>query len=165
MLRPLSILAAFAGIGILACRDAAVSAPEGSTPFDAPAVYAKWWQSVEACSGESGRLSSVAWIMAPQGTPLMVKGTPVDAYWEANGNFIVLSDGTRYAGALVRHEMLHAITRSTRHSRAFYLEKCAGVVSCGPSCVADAAPITVPAITPVVPPDSIDVWSTVEPSA
>jgi len=94
----------------------------------------------------------------------MVKDQPVEAYWESNGNFVVLSDGTRYAGALVRHEMLHALIRNTRHSRAFYLERCAGVVSCGPSCIADAEPITVPATTPVVPSDSIDVWSTIEPS-
>src|SRR5205809_833660 len=103
--------------------------------------------------------------MAPKGTPLVVNGQAVEAYWEARGNFIVLSDGTKNAGALVRHEMLHVLTRNTRHARAFYLERCAGVVSCGPSCVADAEPIIVPTATPMVPPDSIDVWSTVEPSA
>ena len=95
----------------------------------------------------------------------MMKGQPVEAYWESHGDFIVLSDGTKYAGALVRHEMLHAMTHSARHARAFYLEKCGGVVSCGPSCVADAEPIVVPPMTASVPPDSIDVWSTIEPSA
>src|SRR5213596_323312 len=124
------VLLGVAGVAIFACRDADVSAPEGSTPFDAPAVYAKWWQAVESCSGSSAELSSVAWFMAPKGTPLMVNGQAVEAYWEARGNFIVLSDGTKNAGALVRHEMLHVLTRNTRHARAFYLERCAGVVSC-----------------------------------
>src|SRR4051812_39179280 len=105
MHRPSLVLFGAAGIAILACRAADRSAPEGSTPFQAPAVYAKWWQAVESCSGGSAELSSVAWFMAPKGTPLVVNGQTVEAYWEGRGNFIVLSDGTKYAGALVRHEM------------------------------------------------------------
>jgi hypothetical protein len=164
MRRQSLVLIGIAGAAILACHVADATAPDGSAVFDAPAVYSRWWQDVEQCSGLTGDLSSVRWYMAPTGQSLTVKGQPVDAYWASAGNFIVLSTGTKYAGSLIRHEMLHALARSSRHTRTLFLQRCAGVVVCTQTCVADAEPIDVPTITPRVPPDSIDIWSTIEPS-
>ena len=87
-----------------------------------------------------------------------LNGETVSGYWTEGSNSIVVAAGVRLDGAVVRHEMLHALTRTSGHSRADFLERCGGVVSCTSQCVTDAG--TVPTIDPALPvvsPDSLDV--------
>ena len=41
-------------------------------------------------------------------------------------------------GSLIRHEMLHALTRNAGHPRAAFLRGCGGVVVCDQRCIAEA---------------------------
>lgn len=104
-----------------------------------PAVYPRWWAMVETCSGKSSSLPAVSWFHSPGSSTVDRDGTAVAGYWAPNSNSIVLAGESVMDGSIVRHEMLHAILRkSSGHSRKDFLERCLGVVSCGPDCRRDA---------------------------
>jgi hypothetical protein len=112
---------------------------------------------VESCSGVSRPLANVTWFGIP-GSVFELDGEIVTGYWTAASNRIVLADSVRLDGSVVRHEMLHALIRQSGHPRSAFLEKCAGLVSCTPDCVADAGlKFTDNSGVARVPPDSLDV--------
>ena len=132
--------------------------PADAVPFTPPSVYTRWWAMTESCSSRSGSLSSVKWLVVPNTSDFQLNGETVSGYWTQGSNSIVIAAGVRLDGDVVRHEMLHALARTSGHSRADFLDRCGGVVSCTSQCVADAG--TVPTIDPglpVVSPDSLDV--------
>ena len=121
-----------------------------------PSVYSRWWSMTESCSGLQGQMSKVSWYQVPGSDVVDSNGEDVAGYWGPISNSIVLAGNGILFGDLVRHEMLHALVREqSGHSRAFFLEKCAGVVSCGPKCRSDAGPA--PSIDPMVQRVSSDV--------
>jgi hypothetical protein len=131
--------------------------PSTANSFSPPPVYDKWWTMVESCSGVSRPLANVTWFGIP-GSAFQLGSDIVTGYWTAASNRIVLADSARLDGLVVRHEMLHALIRQSGHPRSAFLEKCAGLVSCTPECVADAGPSGTANIGyPSVPPDSLDV--------
>lgn len=151
-------------LSIAACSDI-TALPHGSERFDPPPVYQKWWEMTEACSGRAGKLSDVAWYVVPGATTVSEGTGDFNGIWSQGGNTIVLAAGSQMEGALVRHEMLHALLYGGEHSRALFLGTCAGVVACEDECVTEAGPPPTPAAsTPRVPPDSIVVNIEVEPS-
>lgn len=117
-------------------------------PLDARAVamqplpvYARWWSMVESCSGLQGSLSAVSWYDVPGSATVEYPGDEVSGYWSAASNRIVLAGTVTLSGDVVRHEMLHALLRNVKgHPREYFLDRCAGVVSCASSCVKDAGP-------------------------
>jgi hypothetical protein len=132
--------------------------PTDAIAFTPPPLYTRWWAMTESCSGKNGSLSSVKWDVVPNTSDFLLNGETVSGYWTEGSNSIVVAAGVRLDGAVVRHEMLHALTRTSGHSRADFLERCGGVVSCTSQCVTDAG--TVPTIDPALPvvsPDSLDV--------
>jgi hypothetical protein len=139
--------------------------PENALIFNPPAVYAKWWTMVEACSGLSGSLESIQWystlgdLRDPNDNDASIAG-----YWSLAGNRVVLSTSDTIAGGVVRHEMLHALLRSAGHPRSAFLQACGGVVFCGQECVRDAGPPAPPPVgTPMVAPSELEVTSAVSP--
>jgi hypothetical protein len=79
------------------------------------------------------------------------------AYWSSNDNSIVLATNAVTNGRIVRHEMLHALSRSRGHPTSLFRVQCAGVVRCDEACKGDAdmLPQTTAAIW--VPVDSLDI--------
>jgi hypothetical protein len=69
---------------------------------------------------------------------VQVRGRQVSGYWSSASNRIVLAGDAHLIGPVVRHEMAHALTRSTRHSRELFLERCGGVLHCGSECLLEA---------------------------
>jgi hypothetical protein len=131
--------------------------PSTAAQFVPPPVYDKWWTMVETCSGVKRPLGDVSWFGIP-GSLFQLGDQVVTGYWTAGANRIVLADSARLDGSVVRHEMLHALIRQNGHPRSAFLEKCAGLVSCTPECVADAGPYTTVSVgIATVPPDSINV--------
>jgi len=122
-------------------------------PFQPPPVYARWWSMVESCSGLQRSMSSMSWYQVPGSESVDVNGKDVGGYWAPITNRIILGGQLVLDGALVRHEMLHALVRQVKgHSREYFLDRCGGVVSCSSGCVADAGPApkidsTVPRVT------------------
>jgi hypothetical protein len=121
---------------------------------------------VKSCSGLTGSFDDIRWysttslLRDPNDNDETVAG-----YWSLAGNRIVLYANDTIAGAVVRHEMLHALLRVPGHPRSAFLQACGGVVACGQACVSDAAPPSPPAPgTPTIAPSELEVTSTVSPS-
>jgi hypothetical protein len=94
---------------------------------------------------------------------LYLDGESVDAYWSAASDRIVLRDSEHFDGAIVRHEMLHALLQVGGHPRSQFLGRCAGIVVCSGACVTTAEPLP-PDAGLVVAADSLDIWSEVYPA-
>lgn len=136
-------------------------------PFEAPPVYARWWSMVESCSGLQGSMSNVSWYQLPGSESVDVNGEDVGGYWAPVGNSIILGGKLVLDGALVRHEMLHALVRQVKgHSREYFLDRCGGVVSCSSGCVADAGPAPkIDATVPRVTSDVLTLFVSIVPNA
>ena len=138
--------------------------PSNATVFAAPPVYAKWWAMAESCTGVKRPLADVSWFVIPGVSLFQLGDRVVSGYWTAGSNRIVLAENSRLDGAVVRHEMVHALIRAPGHPRSAFLQKCAGIVSCTPDCVADAGPSGTDNIAyPIVPPDSLDISVQIDP--
>jgi hypothetical protein len=143
------------------CGSMTSGLPSGATPLVAPAIYAKWWQMVETCSGRSAPFSAISWYEL---SSLAVLDGGAAGVWEGRSNSIVVKTSAKFDGSLIRHEMLHSLTHSAGHLRRDFLESCAGVVVCVGPCITDAGPIPVPADSvPRVPPESLTVFSVADP--
>ena len=101
------------------------------------------------CSGKASSLSTVQWFVVPGVSLFWRDGSVVNGYWSREGNAIVLAEGAVEDGAVVRHEMLHALQDDGRHTRSF-VERCAGVVGCMSACV-QAARLSAPVIAAALP--------------
>lgn len=132
--------------------------PPDAVQFSPPAVYPRWWAMVESCSGVERLIDKLAWYVVPGAQTISV-GNRHDfaGYWFERSNRIVLAGQSQLDGPIVRHEMLHAIIRNSGHPRESFLRRCAGVVSCGPECVAEAGlPAVADAATPRVTADALN---------
>jgi hypothetical protein len=139
--------------------------PTGSEHFEPPSVYGFWWTMTEECSGLTGSLADVAWFVVPNADTVSDGVENVQGYWTETNNTIVLAGNSQLTGSLVRHEMLHALLRSSHHPRLQFLGRCAGVVACIDQCIMDAGPpVAPPAGTPQVSSDSLEVTVTVTPA-
>ena len=146
-----------------ACAEFAL--PAGSESFDPPAEYRLWWSMNESCSGLRGSLSDIDWFVVPGVETLPGTQNQYVGEWFEHGNRIVLAGNSEFDGALVRHEMLHALVRATNHPRAQFLERCAGYVFCADECRRDAEPAPVPPVgTPVVSPNALEIGIELQPA-
>lgn len=87
---------------------------------------------MESCSGKRARFDQVKWYEVA-GEPIVIKGEPASAAWFASGNRIALYEDET-SGALVRHEMLHAILQDGGHPDEYFTERCGDIVVCGHVC-------------------------------
>lgn len=120
--------------------------PLSAVPFAPPAQFRAWWEIVESCSGRRARFDDVKWFQVLSGE-ILVQGESAVGAWFADGNRIALLGEGDYSGPLVRHEMLHAILGSGKHSTDYFEEKCGDVVVCGrvcglPKLVSDPTPLS-----------------------
>jgi hypothetical protein len=154
-------------IGQSACSEQVTSpVPANAVRFVVPPVYSTWWLMVESCSGLNGSLSDVDWYVIPNATSIPTVGEFVGGYWDPSGNKIVLIGEVQEVGSTVRHEMLHALLQKAGHPRAYFLERCGGVVQCTSECIEDAGPPpSIPVGTPIVSPDLLEVSVAISPAA
>ena len=123
------VLAASWAVG--AC-DITAPLPADAERFAPPAIYRRWWAMTEACSGRTGNFASVRWYSVP-GDEVDDGGKPATAYWQQSANRVVITVPNVDNGAVVRHEMLHALIRAPGHPRSQFLGRCASVVRFGES--------------------------------
>jgi hypothetical protein len=151
------------GLALGSCMDV-TGLPSGSARFEAPAEYQLWWSMVESCSGLQGSLADVDWFVVPGSTSITIGDGVYDGYWFERGNRIVLAANGQTEGDLVRHEMLHALTRAG-HTRNEFIERCGGIVNCETDCIRDAGPpAPTAANTPIVSPTTLEIGIEVQPS-
>ena len=143
--RALRAAGVLAGALAAACmRQEILPLPAGAEQFQPFAPYAFWWDMVSECSQMNGDLAGVTWYYVPDTDSLPLRGRWVDGYWSKANNRVVLSSRARMVGQVVRHEMLHALTRGEGHDREFFVERCGGVVSCTGTCREEAGTPTDP---------------------
>jgi hypothetical protein len=148
---------------VLACEEV-TALPPGSQAFDPPPEYRLWWSMTEACSGLRGSFSSVDWYVVPGTTNLPGTHGEYQGEWFVQGNRISLASAVQFDGALVRHEMLHALLGVDGHPRSEFLDRCAGTVVCEYECIHDAGAFPdPPAETPVVSTGTLQIGVQIEP--
>ena len=157
--------ALLAVLGVLACSDFA-GPPFGAVPMQPHAIYALWWEQVEACTGVSGALGDVDWYMIPLGRPLRSPdGKDAAGLYEREAHRITMAEEYRLRGNVIRHEMAHALTARSGHPRETFLGACEGVVDCPTSCVtAGGPPPEMGAEVPRIPPEDLEIAIAVEPA-
>ena len=141
--------------------------PAGAVRYEPPAVYATWWQMVEACSGAQGNLAAITWYVVPNAWSIPLAGKEnIGGYWSKATNEIVLAGQSSLDGGSVRHEMLHALLNEPGHPRAAFLAACGGTVECDVNCISDAGPPPPPDSSAVtVTPDELGISVSVAPAA
>jgi hypothetical protein len=124
---------------LLGCESTTL--PSDVREFSPPLLYRQWWAMTESCSERERDIREIQWFASDGQQLRSPDGTDVGGYYTASRNRIVLRGDLRYSGALVRHEMLHAILRNSNgHPREAYLEKCAGTVICLEECTREGGP-------------------------
>ena len=135
-------------VGFAAChRSFVAQLPSTAKRFSAPSIYRKWWTMTAECSGSQRSMESVEWFVVPGVAVFWYQGNLTSGFWSGAGNRIVLAEGAVDDGAVVRHEMLHALQPEPGHSRAF-VGPCGGLVFCLSACreAAGSAPRVSPAL-------------------
>lgn len=135
--------------------------PEGALELQPLAPYRTWWHLVESCSGRAGNFEAVRYFVASDIDP---DDAETNGVWFSAGNRIVLTPEATRLGAVVRHEMLHALLRRPGHPREAFAERCAGLVTCGVNCKPPESTRGVPTSAPNVPPASLDVSVSLDPA-
>jgi len=107
--------------------------PPTAQRIAAPSIYRRWWAMTAECSGSRESIESVEWFVVPGVTVFWYQGNLTSGFWSGAGNRIVLAEGALDDGAVVRHEMLHALQPAAGHSRAF-VGQCGGLVICLSAC-------------------------------
>lgn len=107
--------------------------PPTAVQFAAPQMFRAWWQIVEGCSQQHRPFDAIRWYRVGPGE-LTIRGETAAGAWFVEGNRIVLTDWGLRAGALVRHEMLHALLETGSHPAEFFQGKCGDEVACGRDC-------------------------------
>ena len=113
--------------------------PSTARSLEPPALYRTWWSIVEGCSDRARPFDEVSWFQVGFGE-LAIRGESAAGAWFVEGNRIVLKTWVVPTGALVRHEMLHAILQTGSHPPEYFERKCGDEVACGRDCQ-DEAPL------------------------
>jgi hypothetical protein len=150
-----TLLALLAALAALGCG--AKARGDGAVTFARPAVYERWWALTEACSGLSGSLKSVKWLSAPASAIQSAEGAGTVAYWSSKDNRIVLATNAVTNGRIVRHEMLHALSRSRGHPASLFRVQCDGVIRCDEACRGNSDDLPRSPTASRVPVDSLDI--------
>ena len=73
-------------------------------------------------------------MSAPASALQAAEGAGTVAFWSSKDNRIVLATNAVTNGRIVRHEMLHALSRSRGHPAPLFRVQCDGVVRCDELC-------------------------------
>ena len=110
----------------------------------------------------------MAWYIITDAWTCDAGGERVTGAWYPSTNSIVLAAQAEEFGDLVRHEMLHALLGRAEpgtHPRAQFVGRCGGIVTCDDRCIAEGAPLPLPAGTLAVRPEDLEVAVTVTPQS
>jgi hypothetical protein len=145
----LALLVPTALLGLLGCVDATAPLPVGARRMEPPAIYARWWRTVEQCSGLRGDLAGVQWYVVPATADPAARARFGGVSYEPAMQRVVLADSLRDRASFVRTLMLHTLLRDVSHPRALFLGSCAGIVECGERCLREAGPAPAPPVNAV----------------
>ena len=90
--------------------------PDGAVPFDPPDWYALEYHDVEQCTGLSFPYDLVEWWTVPGKYVVDENGLEWSGLWSSGTNSITIASEKTYSHWLVRHETIHLLTRSVKHT-------------------------------------------------
>jgi hypothetical protein len=125
--------AVVAALPLLAgCTDATgtIPFPDDAIEVTPGAPYARWWTMTRNCAGQVGGMGQVRFYVVPR-LSIDDGSTRYAGYWFRDGNRIVLAQPYATNGAVVRHEMLHALLQRGDHRRVDFVDHCGGIVDFG----------------------------------
>lgn len=130
--------------------------PQTAVPMTPLPQYKLWWSVTTQCAKIVRRFEDIHWYVVPGVRSFSTEvGTANGAYQQVN-NRIILAEGVLNAGAVVRHEMLHALLRQPAHPVDYFQRRCSGVVTCNGTCANAVDPSPPPgAATAVTPADLV----------
>ncbi|HEX7938263.1 MAG TPA: hypothetical protein VF483_04675 [Gemmatimonadaceae bacterium] len=154
----IGVIALGAAIG---CGDAVQPLPIDAVElasYNVPPQYLMWWQATESCSGLSAQYRDVRWYYIPGASRVDDPHfKDAAAAWYAAQNAIVIASHWLDSGSVVRHEMLHAISKRG-HTAALFRDACGALVDCEESCLTDIGPqAPVPSSAAIVQPSALEV--------
>src|SRR5512139_3732349 len=102
------------------------SLPTGAVPLAAPAVYRDWFAGTESCSGLSGSLDQVQFIVVPGVATFETDAGPKVGLWVRRGgqHYIVIAGAYLQHEMVVRHEMLHSLIGASGHPADLFSNRC-----------------------------------------
>jgi hypothetical protein len=138
-----------------ACTEptAAIPFPDDAIEVSPSAPYARWWSMTQSCAQHSRPMGQVRFYVVPR-LSIDDGGTRYAGYWFRDGNRVVLAQPYATDGAVVRHEMLHALLQRGDHRRVDFVDRCGGIVDFGDGLHEESAELlAAPGPTsPVLPP-------------
>lgn len=138
-------------IGVVALQlTVACSEPTGAIPFPDDAIevapgapYARWWSMTQTCAGHARPMGQVRFYVVPR-LSIDDGTTRYAGYWFRDGNRILLAQPYATDGAVVRHEMLHALLQRGDHQRVDFVDHCGGIVDFGDGLHEESAELLAP---------------------
>jgi hypothetical protein len=156
-----TISAVAAILGTLSCIDLTSSLPQYAERMEIPPIYRTWWRQVEACSGIRGRIDDVAFYRVEYETEFVYRGAEVSGLYEVAQHRITIAGFYERDAQLVRHEMLHALSRRLHHSNRLFAQQCGTVVNCEGTCQSETSDDhEIPADAVIVPADALTLTAT-----
>jgi hypothetical protein len=100
--------------------------PVGAVEIAAPAIYQDWYQKTEACSGLSGRYSSLQWYVVPGVETFATEAGAKVGEWISDGTThrIIVAGNYQNHELVVRHELLHSLLRREGHPVEYFVDRC-----------------------------------------
>lgn len=121
----LCLLAPLAACASRGAAEVMVTPAQRHWPIRPAPIYSDWWGKTEACAGKRSRMTKVEfWAVADAGGWIRLGNQRALAWWVRDGNRIYLPASALLDEQLVRHEMLHAITRHAHHPHETFVERC-----------------------------------------
>lgn len=123
-------------------------------PVRPGALYARWWQHIERCTGQRSRISTVRWL-TPADPAISFPTFAGDAYGATypQERVVIIAQPWLLDSGLVMHEIGHLWASPFYHDPRFYQRgPCARLVVCWGNCLSDTLP------PPGLPPFSQPPW-------
>ena len=99
-------------------------APRNAVPFTPPSWYRALYEHDQACSGGKREWAELSWYWVP-GTSFSYDGSQDAGLTDGRAGRIYLSQDYLSNPLVIRHEMLHALLRSTPgHPHEFFYVRC-----------------------------------------
>ena len=100
--------------------------PAGAVEFEAPAAYAVWWESTEACAGLSGHMADVTWYLVPGVSTFPTESGDKVGLWSKSrlGTRIIIAGNYRDHELVVSHEILHELLGREGHPDDYFRQRC-----------------------------------------
>jgi hypothetical protein len=102
---------------LIACGDP-FAAPVSAVRFEPPAIYSSYWQQMASCLDRDADFRRVTWYSVPD-SGLRYAGEPAYGVWN-EPHAIYIEESFLDNPYVVKHEMIHDLLQTGKHSPIFF---------------------------------------------